>query len=228
MKTNKILILVVILLLVAAGSYAVFHMVSFSANRSAMSQDTDNGISENTALSNGESLEQPLTQEPLEEIAEHEQQLPEPEPQPPELRFMAMGDIMLGRGVGARLRKAGGYEKAFEKVAFYLNFGDIVFANLETPLTDSTHGLDKDRKIVLKAEPESVSALTYAGINLISLSNNHILDYYEKGLFDTMEILDKNGIKHAGAGRNIEEARTPAIIEKKWDEDRSFSLYKLC
>jgi poly-gamma-glutamate capsule biosynthesis protein CapA/YwtB (metallophosphatase superfamily) len=127
---------------------------------------------------------------------------------------MAIGDIMLGRGVGARLRKAGGYHKAFEKVSFYLNMGDVVFANLETPLTASSHGLDKNRKIVLKAEPESVVALTSAGINLVSLANNHIMDYYEKGLMDTIELLDLNNIAYAGAGEDIDEARNPAIIEK--------------
>jgi poly-gamma-glutamate capsule biosynthesis protein CapA/YwtB (metallophosphatase superfamily) len=136
------------------------------------------------------------------------------EPSEPEVRFMAIGDIMLGRGVGARLRKAGGYHKAFEKVSFYLNMGDVVFANLETPLTASSHGLDKNRKIVLKAEPESVVALTSAGINLVSLANNHIMDYYEKGLMDTIELLDLNNIAYAGAGEDIDEARNPAIIEK--------------
>ncbi|MGE5615255.1 MAG: CapA family protein [Bacillota bacterium] len=136
------------------------------------------------------------------------------EPRKPEIRFMAVGDIMLGRGVGMRLRRAGDYRKAFEKVSSYLNSGDIVFANLETPLTTSTHGLDKDRKIVLKAEPESVAALTSAGINLVSLANNHIMDYYEKGLMDTIELLDRNDIAHAGGGKNIDEARKPAIIEK--------------
>ena len=135
-------------------------------------------------------------------------------PQEPELRFMAVGDIMLGRGVGFKLQKAGSYEKAFEKVSSVLIQGDIVFANLETPLTASTHGLDSKRKIVLRAKPETVTALTSAGFNMISLSNNHIMDYYEKGLFDTMSLLKENNILHAGGGKNIEEARKPAIIEK--------------
>jgi poly-gamma-glutamate synthesis protein (capsule biosynthesis protein) len=48
----------------------------------------------------------------------------------------------------------------------------------------------------------------------MSLSNNHIMDYYEKGLFDTMELLDQNSIVHTGGGRNIDEARKMAVIEK--------------
>ena len=95
-----------------------------------------------------------------------------------------------------------------------LKQGDIVFGNLESPLTSSTKGLSKKGKIVLKGTPESVTALTSAGFNLMSLSNNHIMDYYEKGLFDTMELLDQNSIVHAGGGRNIDEARKMAVIEK--------------
>ncbi|MEN6313637.1 MAG: CapA family protein [Clostridiaceae bacterium] len=134
--------------------------------------------------------------------------------QEPELRFLAVGDIMLGRGVGMRLQKAGNYEMAFEKVASLLKQGDIVFANLESPFTESTHCLDKKGKIVLKAKPEASKALTSAGFNLLSLSNNHMLDYYETGLFDTMKVLEENHISYAGGGKNLEEARKPAIIEK--------------
>ena len=227
MKPYKIAILIIIFVLLAGGVYAIYRQAAEYADQPVVRQDTDtivaadsnktaNQSDESAQTANEQTAQTDSEGDSTSETTEQEISVPAqpPEPLTPELRFMAVGDIMLGRGVGARLRKAGGYEKAFEKVASYMNLGDIVFANLETPLTDSNHGLDKERKIVLKAEPESVVALTDAGINLISLSNNHILDYYEKGLFDTMELLDKNGIKHAGAGRNIEEARTPAIIEK--------------
>lgn len=137
-----------------------------------------------------------------------------PEIEKPKLRFIAVGDIMLGRGVGYRLEKSGGYEKAFENVSSVLKQGDIVFGNLETPITASTHGLDSKRKIVLKAKPDSINALTSAGFNLISLSNNHMMDYYERGLFDTIYMLNQNNISCAGGGKNIDEARQPAIIEK--------------
>jgi len=132
----------------------------------------------------------------------------------PGLRLMAVGDIMLGRGVGMRLRKSGDYGIAFSKVSGYLKQGDVVFANLESPITASTHSLDPKRKIVLKGAPESVSALTGAGISIVSLANNHMMDYYEEGLFDTIDILDKNNILHTGSGRNIDDARKPAILEK--------------
>lgn len=132
----------------------------------------------------------------------------------PEFRLVAVGDIMLGRGVGMRLKKAGDYGLAFSRVSDYLKQGDVTFANLESPITASTHSLDKKRKIVLKGDPGSVEALTGAGIDVVSLANNHMMDYYEKGLFDTIDILNKSNILHTGSGKNIDDARKPAIIEK--------------
>lgn len=132
----------------------------------------------------------------------------------PKLRFTAVGDIMPGRRVGKKLEAEGGYPSAFSSVKGILKQGDIVFANLEAPLTASSHGLSKEKKIVLKASPDAIEAIKTGGFNLISLSNNHIMDYYDTGLFDTISLLDENGIAHAGAGKNLEEAGRPAVIEK--------------
>lgn len=223
MKSNKVVLLIVIFVLLAAVIYGIAYYRGVVEDQAVVKDDSlASEVSNITSSSeqaggqenepsgnNADSVEPEVTDElpPPEPVIE--------EPPVPELRFMAVGDIMIGRGVSMRLKKMDGvYDNAFAKVSSYMNMGDVVFANLESPFTDSTHGLDKNRKIVLKAEPEAVSALKDAGINLISLSNNHIMDYYEKGLFDTMDLLDQNDIKHAGGGRNIEEARKPAIIEK--------------
>ncbi|HHV98861.1 MAG TPA: CapA family protein [Clostridiaceae bacterium] len=137
------------------------------------------------------------------------------------LSIVAVGDIMLGRGVGSRIKKQSlSYTHVFEKVADILKEGDIVFGNLEGPITDKTHSLtaysktNTNGKFVLKGTTESFEALKYAGFNMLSLANNHILDYYQEGLFDTIDILKENGIAFSGAGSNLEEARKPAIIEK--------------
>ena len=132
----------------------------------------------------------------------------------PELDITAVGDIMLGRSVGRKLQKAGSYKYAFSAVEDVLKQGDIVFANLESPITASTHGLSPDKKIVLKSSPDAVEAIVSGGFNLLSLSNNHIMDYYDTGLYDTMALLDKSGIIHSGAGKNREEAARPVLMEK--------------
>lgn len=136
-----------------------------------------------------------------------------------ELKIVAVGDILLGRGVGMRLKNGNkDFTYPFLEVRDILRKGDVVFGNLEEPITSSTHsltGIKEGGKYVLKNDVEAIEGIKYAGFNLMNLANNHILDYYERGLFDTMDILDKNGIKYAGAGRNLEEARKPAIMEVK-------------
>jgi len=84
--------------------------------------------------------------------------------------------------------------------------------NLETTITRSdTPCQDKD--IHYRMSPENIGCLTAAGIDCCVLANNHMLDWGIPGLFDTLHALDKTGIKHAGAGHNLREARAPAILE---------------
>lgn len=224
MKPGIAALLIIVLLLLAAGAYAVVYQFNANDSESVLNEvnrdaeipvdnvsTSDDSVSGNISVTTESETTSP--QQAIVDNTEQTTQQANEEVQEPELRFMAVGDIMLGRGVGMRLQKAGDYKKAFEKVSDYFSMGDVLFANLETPLTSSTHGLDKKRKIVLKGNPEAVSALTSAGFNLISLSNNHMMDYYEKGLQDTMELLSKNGIIYAGGGKDIEDARKLAIKE---------------
>lgn len=143
---------------------------------------------------------------------------PVPTPQPtaaPILRLIAVGDIMMGRSVGKRLEDSpNGYDAAFINVSDILNSGDVTFANLEAPMTTNLHSLSKNNKIILKCSPDCIGAIKSAGFDILSLANNHMMDYYDNGLFDTIGLLDKNGIGHSGAGSNLDDARKPVILEK--------------
>jgi poly-gamma-glutamate synthesis protein (capsule biosynthesis protein) len=84
--------------------------------------------------------------------------------------------------------------------------------NLETAITRSdTHWSSKD--VHYKMNPENIACLTVAGISCCALANNHTLDWGIPGLLDTLDALDNADIKYVGAGRNLEEARRPAVIE---------------
>lgn len=134
------------------------------------------------------------------------------------LKIVAVGDILLGRGVKSRLEKENkDYIYPFLETADLLKKGDVVFANLEEAITARTRSLTDIKhggKYVLKNEVDSIKGLEYAGFNLFSLANNHILDYYEEGLFDTQAILKEHKMAFSGAGKNIDEAKKPAIVEK--------------
>ncbi len=137
------------------------------------------------------------------------------EPPGEKLRIMAVGDIMLGRGVASGLTAIQtGYRYPFLETVDLLNRGDIVFGNLEHPITNREKSLDANGKIILRAGPEIMTGLELAGFNLLSLANNHIMDYYGDGLTDTLSLLEKYNIGFAGAGKNLEEARKPAIVKK--------------
>jgi poly-gamma-glutamate capsule biosynthesis protein CapA/YwtB (metallophosphatase superfamily) len=121
----------------------------------------------------------------------------------------AAGDIMLGREVGAFIA-ARGARTVFEPVTALLEGSDIRFANLELPLTERGTATVKD--YVFRAPPAAVDGLTSAGFNVVTLANNHILDYGPDGLLDTIAALDRAGIAHVGAGRTTDEAHAPAIV----------------
>jgi poly-gamma-glutamate synthesis protein (capsule biosynthesis protein) len=61
--------------------------------------------------------------------------------------------------------------------------------------------------------PKYLGTLQLAGIDLVTLANNHVFDYGPEGLLDTIHFLDSVGIKHVGAGANLAEARRPAVFD---------------
>lgn len=132
------------------------------------------------------------------------------ENKPQKINIKAVGDIMLGRNVAPRLN--GDYTYPFHEVAEFLGSADITFANLETTL--STRGERLIGKGVwLRAEPKAVKGIKYAGVDIVNIANNHILDYNEIAMIDTVDTLEKNDLFHIGAGMNLNEARKPAILE---------------
>ena len=121
---------------------------------------------------------------------------------------------MLGRGVAKVISRNGPFFP-FAKIAGLLRRGDVVFANLEAPLSCRGHPCPgKDPHLTFRTDPSAAAGLKQAGVNLVSLANNHITDYGEQGLLDTLETLDALGIKHVGAGKNIQEAVRPVVFNK--------------
>ena len=87
---------------------------------------------------------------------------------------------------------------------------DIRVVNLETAITRSEGFLPKG--INYRMSPDNAQCLASAGINCCVLANNHVLDWGEAGLIDTLDNLRKLGIQAVGAGRNAVQAQSPAIF----------------
>lgn len=105
-------------------------------------------------------------------------------------------------------------ERFFEMAAPILREADITFAHLEGNLSENGCPQQGYTSIMM-APRSSVNALIYAGINVVSVAGNNSMDYGPEALMDSIEWLRQHGIQPAGAGRNLEEARRPVILEKK-------------
>ena len=129
-----------------------------------------------------------------------------------EFRMAAVGDIMLGGTAAPEMQKFG-YDYPFEQVQAVLKQAQIVFGNLEGPLTDAGK-VETTKQYVFRSPPDKVvPALARAGFNILSLANNHSLDYGPQGLEDTRTALEQAGIHVVGAGRNETAARTPVYMK---------------
>ncbi|MGQ9707758.1 MAG: CapA family protein, partial [bacterium] len=129
------------------------------------------------------------------------------------IRLNFVGDVMLAR----RYELPGGIidslgpEGVFAQIKPYLgDRAEITVANLECPLTN--RGTPHPTKpIVFRGRPSNVSGLAYAGIDVVSLANNHTIDYGLEGLRQTQAVLDSAGIKYSGAGADCYEAFLPVF-----------------
>ncbi len=124
-----------------------------------------------------------------------------------------MGDVMLGRLVNDRLKDMQS-EEVWGDVLPHLAQADLRIVNLECALTSHLRPWTRSEKMFhFRADPEAVRVLQAAHIDGCALANNHILDYEEQGLRDTLRTLDANGIHHAGAGADDKEAAAPAMLD---------------
>ncbi|MBU6430910.1 MAG: CapA family protein [Patescibacteria group bacterium] len=125
---------------------------------------------------------------------------------PKRLTLGFVGDIMLDRGIKSSVEKYGNsdYIFPFEKVKNYLNSFDILFGNLEGPISD--RGTLAGSIYSFRMNPRSAKSLKEAGFGILSVANNHIGDWGRTAMKDTFQNLNNAGIIYSGGGNNKEEA----------------------
>lgn len=128
------------------------------------------------------------------------------------IELVAVGDIMLSRTVEERMDVLGS-SYPFVPTADLISSADIAIGNLESPL--SAEGDPIGKRFVFRAHPRHIAGLAWAGFDVLSLANNHLLDFGHQGLAQTMEVLRDNGLAYVGAGASYEEAHRPLIREAK-------------
>jgi hypothetical protein len=157
------------------------------------------------------------------------------------------GDVMIGRGVDQIMSRSCApriFEKVRRSAVEYVDLAERAYGpiprpvshayvwgvaldvlddkqpvarivNLETSVTTSEDALPKG--INYRMHPANVAVLSAARIDCVALANNHVLDWGEAGLVETLESLAIAGIPVAGAGRTIADAETPAVLARPND-----------
>ena len=98
---------------------------------------------------------------------------------------------------------------AFGPITPVLSGADVTIVNLETAIT--TRGTPEPKEFHFRTVPKALDAIKAAGIDAVSLANNHTLDYGQVGLADTLDAVSAAGVPTFGAGRNAASAYAPWI-----------------
>jgi len=132
-------------------------------------------------------------------------------PPGPVTTIMFVGDIMLARRVGARIDATGDRAFPLRLVAEQLAAADLTVGNVESTFARLGPPTQGD---AFAADPRAVEGLMLAGVDVVSLANNHVGDFGSASLVETVRVLEEAGIDTFGAGMNLRRARRPAIVER--------------
>lgn len=132
--------------------------------------------------------------------------------EPVSITLAACGDILL-HGRYQDVAAHGRAHDLFADLTPLFAEADLVVGNMETVLARG--GQPRDDKLCLRTHPDYAGALATSGVTLLSLANNHCLDYGPEALAETRSHLETAGIRVLGAGSNIAEATRPVVLERK-------------
>jgi poly-gamma-glutamate capsule biosynthesis protein CapA/YwtB (metallophosphatase superfamily) len=125
------------------------------------------------------------------------------------MKIAMLGDVMLGRLVNSHLATAHPAYPWGDTLEL-LRQADVRFANLECVLASG--GEPEPGKIFhFRSDLKNVASLLAAGIDVVSLANNHVLDYGTEAFREMLPALDGHGILHVGAGLDLNAARRPVV-----------------
>lgn len=127
------------------------------------------------------------------------------------LSVIATGDLMLAHRAIPCIRQYG-VDYPFRHTKKYIVQADIAMANLEAPF--ARNGEPFQKTYTFKSPPEFACGIDNAGFDVLTLANNHIMDYGVSGLQSTLQTLDACHLHYCGAGMNRSLAATPAIVHR--------------
>lgn len=130
------------------------------------------------------------------------------------VRFLAVGDINLGRGVGQEILK-GDTLFPFRDAIDTLSGYDLIVGNLESCLSDQDGETeDPDHNLIFTGPPAGAWSVRQAGIDVVTTANNHALDYGVGGWLETIENLTAAGVRFVGTARDSQALSGPLMVER--------------
>jgi len=128
---------------------------------------------------------------------------------------IAGGDVNMGRQTGQKIL-AGEIDYPFTLMGDTLKSADIAFVNIESQLADldgETQSPTNEYRFA--GPPEGAQSLANAGIDIVSVANNHMWDYGKARLEETLNNLNNAGVAYVGANLDPEQVWTPKVVEVK-------------
>jgi poly-gamma-glutamate synthesis protein (capsule biosynthesis protein) len=122
----------------------------------------------------------------------------------------AVGDIMLA-GSSAKLLQRTGYDYPFAALAGRLRGCDVAVGNLEAPIATSGREFT-GKRFRFRTDARAAAAMQRAGFGVLTLANNHMMDFGSDGLLSTLGHLNNQGIRYAGAGADLSSARQATVV----------------
>ncbi len=140
------------------------------------------------------------------------------------ISLLIAGDFAPKRQMNAQLAE-GKYEDLLREVIPIIKQSDYSVVNLEAPIVvEKAKPIEKTGPN-LKGNKRSIEAIKVAGFDLLTLANNHIYDYGDEGINDTIKSCEEYGVDYVGAGHNLNEASKTFFKEIK---GKQFAVVNFC
>ncbi len=138
------------------------------------------------------------------------------------MRIMFVGDLNLGEyytgfGHGPQTYAMNTGNSVFDNVKEIFAGADLVVGNLEAPITRNNDDPADPEQCVLKVDPDCAFQLSDAGIGLVQIANNHVVQHGDAGFQDTLRTLDRLGVAYVGCNN-----QEPLIISSPSDQSIAF------
>ncbi len=128
------------------------------------------------------------------------------------IRLLFAGDLYLTELLQDKYRRTGIQAAATEELLAFLQEGDLFILNQEFPFGTTGEAME-EKEYTFRVPPDLVSVPVDLGVDLVTLANNHILDFGRGPLTETLKALEGAGIAHVGAGEDLDAAKALKTFE---------------